>query len=100
MVVQLYTVKNPSVSGRHPSYTGITCPPWLEREGSMTQYSGQGGPQSSRAFARVSTAPTLRGGQTQQHNIHSHKRASLWDRPSENDAVIGGKVGLYWTIKQ
>ena len=25
----------------------------------------------------------------------------LWQyRPSENDAVIDGKVGLYWTIKQ
>ena len=27
-----------------------------------------------------------------------HERRAIW--PSENDAVIGGKAGLYWTIKQ
>jgi hypothetical protein len=37
-----------------------------------------GGTQSSRAFARVSPAPTLRGGQTQQHSIHAHEWISLW----------------------
>jgi hypothetical protein len=57
-----------------------------------------GGTQSSRAFARVSPAPTLRGGQTQQHSIHAHEWISLWhsqqrkrntQAPSTAEGLIG-----------
>jgi hypothetical protein len=77
--------------GRYAPHT-ILIPPahrgW-NGNGLATHYYRHEGTQSSRACARVSTAPTPRGGQAQQHSIHVHERISLWHIKQEKQSTQG-----------